>query len=242
MLQIESKLKQLKLTGMFRCWKALSETKRLYELSFTDGMELLLQAEEDERINSRFQRLLRSARFRYRATLDEIDYNENRGLDKNMMSDLATCEFIKKGESILVTGKTGSGKSFITSAIGHHACSRGFNVGYYNTQKFMAKTKMARVDGSILKFFDKISKTQLLILDDFGLTQLEKQQQYDLMEVIEDRHGKCSTIISSQLPVECWYDVISESTIADAILDRLVHTSYRIELNAHESLRKRKNM
>jgi DNA replication protein DnaC len=159
-----------------------------------------------------------------------------------MMSDLATCEFIKKGESILVTGKTGSGKSFITSAIGHNACSRGFNVGYYNTQKFMAKTKMARVDGSILKFFDKISKTQLLILDDFGLTQLEKQQQYDLMEVIEDRHGKCSTIISSQLPVECWYDVISESTIADAILDRLVHTSYRIELNAQESLRKRKNM
>ena len=242
MLQIESKLKQLKLRGMSRCWKALSETKRLYDLSFTDGMELILQAEEDERTNSRFQRLLRSARFRYRATLDEIDYNENRGLDKNMMSDLATCEFIKKGESILVTGKTGSGKSFITSAIGHHACSRGFNVGYYNTQKFMAKTKMARVDGSILKFFDKISKTQLLILDDFGLTQLEKQQQYDLMEVIEDRHGKCSTIISSQLPVECWYDVISESTIADAILDRLVHTSYRIELNAQESLRKRKNM
>lgn len=242
MLQIESKLKQLKLRGMSRCWNALSETKRLYELSFTDGMELLLQAEEDERINSRFQRLLRSARFRYRASLDEIDYNENRGLDKNMMSDLATCEFIKKGESILVTGKTGSGKSFITSAIGHHACSCGFNVGYYNTQKFMAKTKMARVDGSLLKFFDKISKTQLLILDDFGLTQLEKQQQYDLMEVIEDRHGKCSTIISSQLPVECWYDVISESTIADAILDRLVHTSYRIELNAQESLRKRKNM
>ena len=117
----------------------------------------------------------------------------------------------------------------------------GFNVGYYNTQKFMLKTKMARLDGSILKFFDKIAKTQLLILDDFGLTHLEKQQQYDLMEVIEDRHGKCSTIVSSQLPIECWYDVISESTIADAILDRLVHTSYKIELKGKESLRKSKN-
>jgi len=99
---------------------------------------------------------------------------------------------------------------------------------------------MARLEGNVLNFFDKIAKTQLFILDDFGLTHLEKQQQYDLMEVIEDRHGKTSTIISSQLPVDCWYDVISESTIADAILDRLVHTSYRIELNAEDSLRKRK--
>jgi DNA replication protein DnaC len=241
MLQIDSKLKQLKLRGMYRSWQALAETRRLHDLSFAEGMELLLQAEEEERSNSRFERLLRGARFRYRASIEELDYTPDRGLDKGLMTDLATCQFISKGESILVTGKTGTGKSFLASALGHQACFHGLNVGYFNTQKFMLRTKMARLDGSILKFFDKIAKTQLLILDDFGLTHLEKQQQYDLMEVIEDRHGKCSTIVSSQLPVECWYDVISESTIADAILDRLVHTSYKIELKGKESLRKSKN-
>lgn len=240
MLQIESKLRQLKLKGMHRCWQALCETKRLYDLSFTDGMELLLQAEEEERQNNRFERLMRNAKFRYRSSMEELDYDPKRGLDKSMMSALATCGYISKGESILITGKTGSGKSFIASALGHHACAHGYSVAYYNTQKFMVKIKMSRLDGSMLKFFDKIAKTQLLILDDFGLTCLEKQQQYDLMEVIEDRHGKFSTIISSQLPVECWYDVISESTIADAILDRLVHTSYRIELKAENSLRNSK--
>jgi DNA replication protein DnaC len=241
MQQIDSKLKQLKLRGMYRSWQSLAETRRLYDLSFVEGMELLLQAEEEERSNSRFERLLRGARFRYRASMEELDYTPDRGLDKGLMTELATCEFISKGESILVTGKTGSGKSFLASALGHQACFHGLNVRYFNTQKFMLKTKMARLDGSILKFFDKIAKTQLLILDDFGLTHLEKQQQYDLMEVIEDRHGKCSTVISSQLPVSCWWDVISESSIADAILDRLVHTSYKIELNAKESLRKNRN-
>lgn len=240
MLQVESKLKQLKLRGMHRSWQALWETKRLHELSFTDGIELLLQAEEEDRQNSRFDRLIRSAKFRYRASMEELDYDPKRGLDKGMISDLATCGYISKGESVLITGKTGSGKSFVASALGHHACARGYRVGYFNTQKFMVKIKMSRLEGSILNFFDKIAKTQLLILDDFGLTHLEKQQQYDLMEVIEDRHGKFSTIISSQLPVDCWYDVISESTIADAILDRLVHTSYRIELKSDDSLRKRK--
>lgn len=240
MLQVESKLKHLKLRGMHRSWQALAQTKRLHELSFTDGIEILLQAEEEERQNTRFERLIRSAKFRYRASMEELDYDPVRGLDKSLVSNLATCEYISKGESILITGKTGSGKSFVASALGHHACAKGFSVGYFNTQKFMVRIKMARLEGSILKIFDKIAKTQLLILDDFGLTHLEKQQQYDLMEVIEDRHGKHSTIISSQLPVDCWYDVISESTIADAILDRLVHTSYRIELKAENSLRNRK--
>jgi len=240
MLQVETKLKQLKLRGMHRSWQALSETKRLHELSFADGMDLLLQAEEEERQNSRFERLTRSAKFRYRASLEELYFDPGRGLGKGLISDLATCRFISKGESVLITGKTGSGKSFVASALGHHACAKGYRVGYFNTQKFMVKVKMARLEGSILSFFDKIAKTQLLILDDFGLTNLEKQQQYDLMEVIEDRHGKCSTIIASQLPVDCWYDVITESTIADAILDRLVHTSYRIELMAENSLRNNK--
>ena len=152
---------------------------------------------------------------------------------------LATGEYLSKGEAILITGASGCGKSFLASALGHQACAQGYKVVYYNAQKLLLKTKMARIEGTIFKFFENLSKADLLILDDFGLSHLEQQQQLDLMEMIEDRHGKASTIIASQLPVANWYDVIGEETIADAILDRLVHTSYRIELKG-ESLRKKR--
>jgi DNA replication protein DnaC len=239
MTQIETKLKELRLRGMSKGWQSLAETRRIHEISFCDGLEMLLQAEEEERKNSRFQRLLQSARFRYQASVEELNYDPSRGLDKNLITQLALCKYIDEGESILVTGATGCGKSFLVSALGHHACLHGYNVNYYNTQKFMLRIKIARLEGSIIKFFDKIAKTSLLILDDFGLTHLEQQQQFDLMEVIEDRHGKASTIIASQMPVSNWYDVISEGSIADAILDRMVHSSYRIELKG-ESLRKKR--
>ena len=136
------------------------------------------------------------------------------------------------------SGATGCGKSFLASALGHHACSQGYKVAYHNVQKLLIKTKMARIDGTIYKFFEQLSKTDLLIMDDFGLTHLEKQQQLDMMEIIEDRHGRKATIIASQLPVSNWYNIIGEETIADAILDRLVHTSHRVELKG-ESLRKK---
>ncbi len=239
MTQIEFKLKELRLKGMSISWQSLAETRRIHEISFCDGLEMLLQAEEEERKNSRFQRLLQSARFRYQASVEELNYDQSRGLDKNLITQLALCKYIDEGESILVTGATGCGKSFLVSALGHHACLHGYNVNYFNTQKFMLRIKIARLEGSIIKFFDKIAKTSLLILDDFGLTHLEQQQQFDLMEVIEDRHGKASTIIASQMPVSSWYDVISEGSIADAILDRMVHSSYRIELKG-ESLRKKR--
>jgi DNA replication protein DnaC len=237
---IELKLKHLRLKGMASSWQAMTETRRIHELSFSEGLELLLQSEEEDRQNSRFVRLLSSAKFRYQASIEEIHFEPSRNIDKGLVTSLAACSYIDKGESILITGATGCGKSFLVSALGHQACIKGYSVGYFNTQKFMLKIKMARLDGSILKFFDKIAKTSLLILDDFGLTHLEQQQQFDLMEIIEDRHGKRSTIISSQLPVVNWYDIISEATIADAILDRLVHSSYRIELKG-ESLRKKSN-
>lgn len=230
MKQIQEKLSQLRLKGMLRTWDALAETRRIQELSFTDGMEMLLQAEEDERRNARFQRLLKNARFRYQASLEELSYDPSRELDKNLITDLATCQYVANGESLVITGATGCGKSYLASALGHQACSHGYSVAYFNTQKFMLRIKMARLEGTILRFFDKIAKTSLFILDDFGLTHLEQQQQFDLMEIIEDRHGKKSTIIASQLPIGSWYDIISEATIADAILDRLVHTSYRIDL------------
>ena len=223
---------------MSQSWTALQEARKLHELSLSDGMALLLQAEEQERDNRRFKRLEYQAGFRYKASIEEVRLDATRGMDKTLIATLATGSFISNGESVLITGATGCGKSFLASALGHQACCLGFKVAYFNMQKLLLKTKMARVEGTIYKFFEKLAKTNLLILDDFGLTHLDKQQQMDFMEMIEDRHGKSSTIIASQLPVASWYDVIGEETIADAILDRLVHASYRIEIKG-ESLRKK---
>ena len=239
MMQIETQMSRLRLTGMSHSWKTLLETRRVHELSLSEGLELLLQAEVDERSHRRFDRLQKNARFRYKASMEEINYEGSRGLDRGLITSLSTCEYISKGETILITGATGCGKSFLASALGHQACSLGYNVGYYNTQKLLMRIKMTRAEGTILKFFDKLAKHTLLIIDDFGLSRFEQQQQMDFMEILEDRHGRASTIIASQLPVANWFDVIGEETIADAILDRLVHTSYRIELKG-ESLRKKR--
>jgi DNA replication protein DnaC len=239
MNQIESKFSQMRLKGMNRCWQALLETRRTHELSLTEGLEILLQAEEDDRRNNRFERLRNSAKFRYQATLEELNYDPVRKLDKGLVTTLATCEYISRGESVVVTGATGCGKSFLASAMGYHACSHGYSVAYFNTQKLLMRIKMSRLDGTVMRFFDKLAKTSLLILDDFGMAHMDQKQQFDLMEIIEDRHGKTSTIIASQLSISAWYDVITESSIADAILDRLVHTSYRIELEG-PSLRKKR--
>lgn len=238
-MNIETQFKQLRLHGMSRSWQALMETRKHHELSLTEGMEVLLQAEEDDRGDKRFERLQKNAHFRYQASVQELHMDASRGMDKSLMTSLATGEYISKGEAVLISGATGTGKSFLASALGHHACSQGYKVAYYNLQKLLLKTKMSRIDGTIYKFFEKLSKADLLILDDFGLTHLEQQQRMDFMEIIEDRHACAATIIASQLPVSNWYDVIGEETIADAILDRMVHTSYRIELKG-ESLRKKR--
>ena len=237
--QIESIMNQLRLHGMACNWKALTETRRAHELSFSEGLELLLQSEIDERKNRRFDRLQKNARFRYKASAEELLYDPSRGMDKALISQLLTGNYIEKGEPVLITGATGCGKSFLASALGHQACACGYSVAYHSVQKLFLKIKIARAEGTISSFLDKLAKTNLLVLDDFGLSRLEHQQQLDFMEIFEDRHAKNATIVVSQLPVASWYDVIGEETIADAILDRLVHSSYRIELKG-ESLRKKR--
>ncbi|MGY3055194.1 DNA replication protein DnaC [Pedobacter sp. UYEF25] len=238
-MNIETQLRQLRLHGMNRSWLALSETRRLQELTLTEGMEVLLQAESDDRDGKRFERLQLNANFRYRASIEELNLEAKRGLDRATVGVFATGEYIPKGEAILVCGSTGTGKSFFVSALGHQACTQGYRVAYFNVQKLLLKTKMSRIDGSVYKFFEKISKADLLILDDFGLTHLEQQQRMDMLEIIEDRHAKKATIIASQLPVDKWWDIFGDSTLADAFLDRMVHTSYRVELKG-ESLRKKR--
>jgi len=238
MNKIEDQLSTLRLHGMNQHWKSMLETRNHLELTLSEGLDLLLQAETQYRENRRFLRLQSSARFRYQASIEELSYDSARGLNKTLITELAAGNYIKNGESVLITGATGCGKSFVASALGHQACAHGFRVIYYNTQKLMQRMKIARLEGTIVKTFDKIAKTDLLILDDFGLTNMGQQQQIDLMEIIEDRHAKKATIIASQLPVASWFDVIGEATIADAILDRLVHTSHRLELRG-ESLRKK---
>jgi DNA replication protein DnaC len=224
---------------MRRTWSALVETRQHLDLTLSDGIELLLQAEDDDRDLRRSERLLKQASFRYSASLAELSYGAQRGVDKSLISHLATGEYINAGTSILITGATGCGKSFLACALGHSACDHGYRVVYANMQKLVARAKIARLEGQSTKFFDTIRRKQLLIIDGFGLVPLDAQQRMDLMEIIEDRHGRAATIIASQLPVTAWYEIIGENTIADAILDRLVHTSHRIELKG-DSMRKKR--
>jgi DNA replication protein DnaC len=185
------------------------------------------------------ERGLLNARFRYKASVEDLYYHANRNIDRNQMMRLAECNFINRNENLLITGSTGIGKSYIASALGHQACMLGYRVLYANTPKLFAKLKMAKADASYIKEITKIERQHLLILYDFGIQPFDAQSRQSLMEIIEDRHGKTSMIITSQLPVNKWYQVISEKTIADAILDRIIHDAHRMELKG-ESLRKKR--
>jgi len=234
------KMKRMRLNGMQRAFKASIESSRIEKLTADEMIALLIDSEWDDRHNRSIDRGLKNARFRYKATIEELDFTSERGIDKNTIHRLADGEFIHRKENLLITGSTGTGKSFLASAIGHQACQLGFKVLYTNASRLFAQLKMAKVDGSSIKELAKIEKQDLLILDDFGLQPFDHASRGSLLEVIEDRHGKHSTIITSQLPVNKWYDVIGEKTVADAILDRLVHNAQRLELKG-ESLRRKLN-
>ncbi len=233
------KMIRMRLLGMHQAFKTSIEAEsQTPQFTNDELVHHLVQSEWDDRQHRSVQRGLKNANFRYSASLEQLDYSGDRGLDKNLVQRLSGCEFIKKGDDLFITGSTGTGKSFLASAIGQQACLLGYKVLYTNTTKLMSYLKMAKADGTHLKELSKIEKQDVLILDDFGVQPFDAGSRALLLDIIEDRHGKRSTIITAQLPVKKWHEVIGEKTLADAILDRIVHQSIRIELYG-ESLRKK---
>ena len=234
------KMRKMKFLGMFHAFKGCLETGRTDGYTADELLAHLVDAEWDDRQNRRIGRQVMSARFRYRASVEDVHYHADRSIDRNQVMRLAECGFIGRCENLLITGSTGIGKSYLASAIGHQACILGYRVLYASTPKLFAKLKMAKADGSYIREVAKIERQQLLILDDFGIQPFDAQNRASLMEIVEDRHGKNSLIITSQLPVGKWHEVIGEKTIADAILDRIVHDAHRIELKGESMRKKRK--
>ena len=230
----------MRLFGMHDAFKTSLENNLKEQMTQDQLIFHLVSSEWDNRKNRAVERAVRAAAFRYNAALEDIDYTFERGLDRNQVERLAALEFIRDHRDLFVTGPTGTGKSYLATALGNKACQDGFRVFYASTNKLISLLKIAKAKGNILNELKRIERADLLILDDFGMQAFDSQGRGIMMEIIEDRHGKHSTMITSQVPVKGWHDVIGERTVADAILDRIVHHALRVELYG-ESIRKRKN-
>jgi DNA replication protein DnaC len=229
------KLDQMRLHGMARALRTSLDTQGQWTAD--ELLAHLVDAEWDDRHERRLKRLLKAARFRYPAAIEEVDFALRRNLDRNQLLRLADCRWVQHHQDLIITGKCGSGKSFLASALGHQACLRGFRVGYHASSRLFAELRLAKADGSYVRELEKISKQALTIIDDFALEPLDALARLALLEMLEDRHGRASTLMVSQLPVSSWHEVIGEPTIADAICDRLVHGAHRIDLEG-DSVRK----
>jgi DNA replication protein DnaC len=234
-------MRQLSLTGMAQAFETVITLPLDKQMTTDQLVAHLIHAEHEHRQHRKMQSSIKQAKFRYQAAIEEIEYLPERNLDKNMMLRLADTSFIERCENVLITGATGCGKSFIATALGYQACQLGLKVGYFSLPKLLQKLHLAKADGSYAKELARLERMNLLILDDWGLQPLDYHAKMAIMQLIEDRHGKTSTVITSQLPINKWYDYLDEPTLADAILDRILQHANRIELKG-QSMRVRKNM
>ena len=234
------KLRQLRLHGMTRAFEEQLASSEYDELTFEERFGIIVDRERTEQENRRLQFRLKTAKLRHQACIEDIDYRHPRGLDKSLMTSLYTCQWIKDHLNILITGPTGVGKSFIACALGHRACLLGYKVLYLRAPRLFQDLTLARGDGRYNKLMNSISKTHLIVIDDWGLASLTDHEQRDLLEILEDRYNIHSTIIAGQVPVDHWHELMENPTVSDAILDRLIHNAYKINLKG-DSMRKTKS-
>ena len=227
-----------KLPGMASCWNSLEETHQLDKISLRDGMQLMLQYERDMRHSNRIQRLVKNANFRLKAAVEELETDTTRGLRATDVAELSTCNYVRNGMTIIVTGPAGTGKSYLACALGERACRNGIKVLYYTMNMLVENLKLVHLEGRETNFFRKLSAHDLLIIDDFGMLKLEGQMQHDFEQIIDDRYNRTALILASQLPITDWYNVFQSELIAEACLDRIVHKAKKIDLKG-ESLRKK---
>lgn len=231
------KLHTLRLPGMAKALQEQQSIPDSHSLSFEERLGLLLDRELTERESRALTARLQRAKLKQAATPEEVDFKTPRGLDRSAWLALLDSTWIKAHHNVLVTGPTGVGKSFLACALAHQACRQGFSAGYARLPRWFPDLALAKVDGRFPKLIAQYAKTDLLILDDFGLAPMTTEARHDLLEILDDRHGRQSTVVTSQLPVAHWHDAIGDPTLADAILDRLVHNAYTFNLKG-ESLRK----
>lgn len=233
------KLQQLRLTGMYQALREQLTLPSIDELSFEERLGLLADRELTTREDRRLQTRLRQARLKQNACLEDLDTYTPRGLDKALIAQLANGQWIREGLNLLILGPTGVGKTWIACALAQQACRQGYTTRYLRAPRLFEELHLAHADGRFPKLMAGYAKTDLIVLDDWGLTALDATARRDLLELLDDRHGQRSTLVTSQLPLEHWHELIGDPTLADAILDRLVHNAYRITLKG-ESMRKRK--
>lgn len=223
-------LHELGLRGMAAALEEQEGMSDIQDLAFHDRLGLLLEREKTERADRRYQRLLGRARLRLEASIEDLDFRASRGLDRSLVLRLASCEWIEAGQTVLITGPTGSGKSYLACALGHQACRHGLSTRYYRLSNLLEELAIARRDGSRHRVLKKLAGTKLLVVDDWGLASLDDAGRHDLLEVLDDRYGRRGTLFTSQVPPDHWHEIVGDPTFGDAILDRLLHNAHKITL------------